>query len=147
MDSTTKPSLLSHTYNGLPITFREDGYINMTKAAQQFGKDVREFMKNAGTKEYMKALEKMMGIPLNIQKDSTKGRNGATYGHPKLAVFFARWLDVRFAVWCDLMIDNILKGNLVVEVAVPTEEALELVFSSTDSVPLKPVIPGAVEYR
>lgn len=52
----------------------------------------------------MGALEKMMGIPLNIQKQATKGRNGVTYLHPKLAVFFARWLDVRFAVWCDLMI-------------------------------------------
>ncbi|MBT3066112.1 KilA-N domain-containing protein [Rhodoferax sp. U11-2br] len=26
-------------------------------------------------------------------------------------MFFARWLDVRFAVWCDSMIDDMLKGN------------------------------------
>lgn len=30
----------------------------------------------------MKALEKMMGIPLNIQKPATKGRNGATFIPP-----------------------------------------------------------------
>lgn len=29
--------------------------------------------------------------------------------HPKLAVHFARWLDVRFAVWCDMQIDKLLK--------------------------------------
>jgi hypothetical protein len=26
-------------------------------------------------------------------------------------VFCARWLDVRFAVWCDAMIEDILKGK------------------------------------
>lgn len=35
-----------------------------------------------------------------------------TCGHPKLAVFFARWLDVRFAVACDAMIEEILRGNV-----------------------------------
>lgn len=44
---------------------------------------------------------------------STKaGRGGGTWVHPKLAVAFARWLDVRFAVWCDLHIDALLRGEL-----------------------------------
>lgn len=114
--------------NGLPIVFREDGYINMTKAAKHFGKDIREFLKNASTKEYSKVLGEMMGIPhiTQAKRGYHKNPDVGTYGHPKLAVFFARWLDVRFAVWCDLMIDNILRGNLQVSVAVPTEEALAL---------------------
>lgn len=41
-----------------------------------------------------------------------QGSRNGTFCHPKLAVFFARWLDARFAVWCDLMIDNILRGNI-----------------------------------
>lgn len=32
--------------------------------------------------------------------------------HPKLGVAFARWLDLRFAVWCDLHIDALLRGEL-----------------------------------
>jgi hypothetical protein len=31
--------------------------------------------------------------------------------HPKLAVVFARWLDVQFSVWCDLQIDKLLRGE------------------------------------
>ncbi|WP_079550844.1 KilA-N domain-containing protein [Vreelandella subglaciescola] len=33
--------------------------------------------------------------------ETTRGRYGGTWAHPKLAVFFARWLDVRFSVACD----------------------------------------------
>lgn len=33
--------------------------------------------------------------------ETNRGRYGGTWAHPKLAVFFARWLDVRFSVWCD----------------------------------------------
>jgi len=32
--------------------------------------------------------------------------------HPKLGVAFARWLDVRFSIWCDMQIDNILRGKI-----------------------------------
>lgn len=109
----------------LPIVFREDGYINMTKAVLHFpGKHLRNFWDNAETKEYLRTMAEMSGIP-DI-KVSKRGNGGGTYGHPKLAVFFARWLDVRFAVWCDLMIDNILKGNIQTSVVVPTKEALEV---------------------
>ncbi|MFC0710718.1 KilA-N domain-containing protein [Azorhizophilus paspali] len=36
---------------------------------------------------------------------------GGTWLHPKLAVAFARWLNVDFAVWCDLQIDALLHGG------------------------------------
>lgn len=69
----------------------------MTKAAKHFGKDLKEFWDTKATREYVGALEKLGGIPLSIQKEAKMGRTGGTYCHPKLAVFFARWLDVRFA--------------------------------------------------
>lgn len=116
---------ITKDFNGLPIVFREDGYINMTKAAKGFDKDLKEFFKNKGTKEYVAALSKLGGIPPSILKQATMGRNGSTFGHPKLAVFFARWLSPEFNAWCDLMIDNILRGNILTTVAVPTQEAVE----------------------
>ncbi len=39
------------------------------------------------------------------------GRTGGTWGHPKLTVFFARWLDMGFSVWCDSVIEDILRGR------------------------------------
>lgn len=123
-------------FNGLPIVFREDGYINMTKAAKHFGKDLSNFWRLPSTQEYLYALADMAfetGNSVKITElpgggysftESKKGRYGGTFCHPKLAVFFARWLDVRFAVWCDLMIDNILQGNIQTSVVVPTVEAV-----------------------
>lgn len=120
--SPAPKGVLLHSYQGQDFLFREDGYFNMTKAAKAFGKrDARNFFANKETKEYLEALAKMTGIPVNILKQSTRGRIGGTWGHPKLAVFFARWLDVRFAVVCDLTIDNILKGNLEVSMKGPIE--------------------------
>lgn len=42
---------------------------------------------------------------------------GGTWLHPKLAVVFARWLDVDFAVWCDEQIDTLLRRGQVVVTA------------------------------
>ena len=129
---------ITKDFNGLPIVFREDGYINMTKAAKHFDKFLPHFLRSPDTEEYIAALINTADFADFIGKVTCKvhiehlraiievqmGRNGGTYCHPKLAVFFARWLDVRFAVWCDLMIDNILQGNIQTTVVVPTAEAV-----------------------
>lgn len=31
--------------------------------------------------------------------------------HPRLAVPFARWLNIEFAVWCDEQIDKLIRGK------------------------------------
>lgn len=110
----------SKDFNGLPIVFRGDGYINMTKAAKHFGKpDPAQWLRQAETSLYFHHLSKAVpGTELIIAK---KGRYGGTWGHPKVAVKFARWLSVEFEVWCDLMIDNILQGNIQTSVVVPTQ--------------------------
>jgi hypothetical protein len=101
----------------------------MTKAAKHFGKQLQDFWRNKETAEYLHAMtevEANMGIPMNAlfvaKRGGAPGQAG-TWAHPKLAVFFARWLDVRFAVWCDLMVDEILRGRLEVQpVAAPVTQ-------------------------
>ena len=63
--------------------------------------------KNQETQNYIKALYEVL-TPANQRElyQAKAGRYGGTFAHPKLAVFFARWLDVRFAVWCDSIIDD-----------------------------------------
>ncbi|MCP5268118.1 MAG: KilA-N domain-containing protein [Zoogloeaceae bacterium] len=97
----------------LPIVFREDGYISVTKVAQHFpGKRLPNFMRLDSTAEYMEALKQYLGSEsLVITKRGGRKGEAGTWYHPKLAVFFARWLDVRFAVWCDLMIDASLEAT------------------------------------
>lgn len=95
--------MITKQWNGKTLTFREDGYFNMTKAAKQFGKNVNEFLRLPSTKEYLDAL--YGEIPYQelviVQRGSGLLPKVGTWAHPKLAVFFARWLDVRFAVACD----------------------------------------------
>ena len=107
----TEAQLITRNYNDLTFTFRADGYFNMTKAAACFGKDSRKFFITQDTKDYIDALTP--NVPKTVQLVETKrGNGGGTWAHPKLAIFFARWLDVRFAVWCDAMIEDQLPDCL-----------------------------------
>lgn len=102
-------ALITKSYNDMTFTFREDGYFNMTKAAAQFGKETKYFLRLASTIEYIAALGEFSTRKefVTIQRGSGLLPSVGTWAHPKLAIFFARWLDVRFAVWCDSMIEDI----------------------------------------
>lgn len=98
----------------------------MTKAAKQFGKDVYEFLRLPSTREYLQALT---GIIPDKEFVFTQCGNGnlpsvGTWGHPKLAVFFARWLDVKFAVFCDMVIDDILNKKAELTITQPETSAV-----------------------
>jgi hypothetical protein len=73
-----------------------------TEAAAYFGKRVDHFLANDETKSYIGALcEPDNTRNVGDYVKAKRGRNGGTWFHPELAVFFARWLDIRFAIWCD----------------------------------------------
>lgn len=95
---TSSTALTTRTFNGTPFAFRQDGWFNMTQAAKHFGKEAKEFLRLPSTLEYIDAMQ---NVGISHLYDAKQGRSGGTFAHPKLAVFFARWLDVRFAVWCD----------------------------------------------
>lgn len=94
--------LITKTHNGHAFTFRADGWFNMTKAAQHFGKQLQHFWNSPDTLAYLDAVGKTSKSDELV--NTRRGNGGGTWAHPKLAVFFARWLDVRFAVWCDAAI-------------------------------------------
>lgn len=94
----------------------------MTKAANHFGKDVRDFLYSDSTEAYIAAVLKCGKTPQLT--DAQRGRYGGTWAHPKLAIRFAQWLDVDFAVWCDLVIEDTLTGKAEVTIVKPTESAV-----------------------
>ena len=110
--------LITREHNGNVFHFREDGYFNMTKAAKAFGKDLSNFMRSPETLEYLEALSVNFTDKeiVKVQRGNGLLPNVGTWGHPKLAVFYARWLDVKFALFCDMVIDDIpnKKAELVV---------------------------------
>ncbi|WP_070086170.1 MULTISPECIES: KilA-N domain-containing protein [unclassified Pseudomonas] len=106
-------------YQGQAVRFKGEGWINATDVAKRFGKRPAHWLELPSTKSYMNALRKHLGAGFDVGKsdlklvESSKVRGKAgTWLHPKLAVAFARWLDDDFAVWCDLHIDALLRGDL-----------------------------------
>lgn len=132
---TTSSSIITRDYQGMAFQFREDGFFNMTKAAKHFGKEMDDFWRNAGVREYCECLAEGLGFnsgvfagvkaaPSHITETKSGRYHGGTWAHPKLAVFFARWLDVKFAVWCDMVIDDLLRGKAEVTITKPEESAV-----------------------
>lgn len=100
-------------YQGQPVRFNSDGWINATDIASREGRRIDKWLINQETKDYIDALERHLNTPKKgylIQ--AQRGRGGGTWLHPKLAVAFARWISPDFAVWCDLHIDGLLRGEL-----------------------------------
>ncbi|SHL94265.1 KilA-N domain-containing protein [Vreelandella subglaciescola] len=50
--------MITKQWHGKTLTFREDGYFNMTKAAKQFGKRIQHFWDNIDTRNYCYELSK-----------------------------------------------------------------------------------------
>jgi len=96
-------------YEGQAVRFNAEGWINATEAAARFGKLPHDWLRLPDTVAYLEALSKYGKIPQLVR--TQRGRAGGTWLHPKLAVAFARWLDVGFAVWCDEQVDALLRGD------------------------------------
>lgn len=108
----TAKAIIPHDYQGQPVRFNTDGWLNATEAAAQFGKLPNEWLRLPDTVAYLGALERTCGkIPYVKTSRARADRGGGTWLHPKLAVAFARWLSPDFAVWCDMQIDALLRGD------------------------------------
>jgi hypothetical protein len=110
-------NLVTLKYKDHLITFNKDGWINATKVASRYGKLPSEWARLPETERYIGALIDYLNAGKShvIDRSSVylavRGKGGGTWLHPKLAVAFARWLDVDFAVWCDMQIDEMLFGK------------------------------------
>lgn len=104
--------LVKATYHDLSVSFTEAAWFNATAVAERFGKTPVEWLRLPSTKEYVEALERRYGkIPYVKSSRARADRGGGTWLHPKLAIRFAQWLDIDFAVWCDEQIEGLLKGT------------------------------------
>ncbi len=107
-------SIVALDYQGLIIPFNESGWFNATAAAAHFGKRPVDWLALDSTQEYIATLCDLLRSEkssLLKVKRGGRGKQDATWFHPKLAVPLARWCDVRFAVWCDIQIEGLLKGQ------------------------------------
>lgn len=103
--------VIKRDYQGLSITLQDDGWFNATQVAESFSRRVDHWLKSQETNDYIAALCEMTNTPKKGYLKTKRGVGGGTWLHPKLAVHFARWLDPKFAVWCDVQIDNLIRGK------------------------------------
>lgn len=108
----------SFNFGNISVSFRDDGYLNATAIAAHFGKQPRDYLKTEQTQQYIAALADFLSTKTKIlvkENQIVNVKNGGsergTWLHPKLAIHFARWLDPKFAVWCDEQIEQLLSGS------------------------------------
>lgn len=106
-----KKQLIESKYNSLNLHFTEDAWFNATEAAENFQRKPAHWLELDSTSSYIEALCDILNVGKSDIIKTKRGKNGGTWFHPRLAVPFARWLDDRFAVWCDQQIDMIVRGD------------------------------------
>ena len=98
------------SYNdAISVSFRSDAWFNATQVASNFGKKPDDWLRTSDTKEYIQAISQICAIDENQLVSVKRGaptNGGGTWMHPKLGIPFARWLDAKFGVWCDLQIEK-----------------------------------------
>jgi len=104
-------------------------YINATHLSKQFGKDLSNYTRRKSFKEYFNVLNSVKTTELKLMK-TKEGNNGGTYIHNDLVIHFLRWLDVNFAVHCDMYIKQKLQevhnDKLVAEATAKANKANEV---------------------
>ena len=108
-------------FGNTPVSFRQDGFLNATSIAAHFGKLPKDYLKTEQTQQYISALAESLSERTKIltdenqlvivKKGNSKNFTQGTWLHPKLAIHFARWLNPKFAVWCDEQIEILLNGK------------------------------------
>lgn len=101
-----------HEGKSIDVLFTETAFFNATVAAKAFGKKPIDWLRQDSTKEYLNAVCAQTTLEQNQLVRTVNGGNApGTWLHSKLAVPYARWLNVRFAVWCDDVIFGLLRGE------------------------------------
>jgi hypothetical protein len=132
----------SFNYNGASVEFRltENVMLNATQMARPFGKRPKEWLRLLSTKEFLFALQQSKGLICPLDSKATEinstyhsyygglvigqhgGANPGTWMHEDVAIEFARWLNPKFAIWCNDRIKEILRnGNMALPTAKPAK--------------------------
>lgn len=111
-------NLIVKEYLGNSIEFKMvDGcvYANATSMCKAFGKQPSDWLKIKSTQEYIEELERSENLPNGLVEVVQGGisQNQGTWIHEKLILDLARWLNVKFRVWCDEQIATLLRKGKV----------------------------------
>jgi hypothetical protein len=91
-----KTNQILRQWNGKSIRQRADGWLCLTDMAAACDKQYHAWAKLKSTREFI-AYEEATKTIVAVEIDLTGGNGGrCTWGHPEIAVDFARWLSIPF---------------------------------------------------
>jgi hypothetical protein len=97
---------------------QSDGYINATKLCQAAKKNFGHYMENKNTKQFIKELESVVGIPTTELIHKIQGGSPDKQGswvHYKLAIHCAQWCCPKFAVAVSDLVFRYATGQVTTE--------------------------------
>ena len=106
--------LIPLKYQVSAIHANSDAWFNATDMAAMFGKRPTEWQRLPETERYITALCNKYEVGKSHFVKTIRGGNTAKQGtwlHSKLAICFAQWLDMDFAIWCDEQIEAMLSDG------------------------------------
>lgn len=84
-------------FNGTTIRVDDNGMWNMTDLWKANGsnsnKDLRHWQRNSGSSEFIDTVMKDLDVPKSVVLRVVKGRNSSTWGHPQIALAYAKYLS------------------------------------------------------
>ena len=95
-----KALIVTREVDGHPFGHRDaDGYFNATAMCQAVGKLPTDFLRQKGTKRFLRNLETVMGIPITELRQVVRGghpEEQGTWVHPRVAIQLASCLSPEF---------------------------------------------------
>jgi len=90
----------------------DSAYFNATQVAKAYNKDIKDWMRNASTKEYISKRESILNLadsPYLKMVKTVRGKyHGGTWLHRKVVLSFLRWVDVDLEIAMDDVIENLI---------------------------------------
>jgi hypothetical protein len=115
--------------DGFQLTYRKsDGYVDVTNLCKAGGKLFADWQRLQRTKDFLKELEIVMGIPITeLLTIKQGGINQGTWTHPQVAINIAQWISPKFDVLVSKWVYEILlTGKVDVTTQRSSHELLSL---------------------
>lgn len=106
-------------YNGNNVAFIKTSYgilINATDMARPYNKRPVDYLRQMYVNELVSTIVSQTHISedqLVIKMRGSSENGGGTWLYEDVAIDFAQWLDVKFKVWCNSKIKELLTTGLV----------------------------------
>ena len=126
--------IVSFKFNNIEIPFNLDGgpsniMVEVTGMAKAYGKKIAEWRRLPSTQKFLNDLMTEMGFSHTedlIYSEKGGANGGCTWMHQLVLIEFARWLDSKFAIWCNKMIIEVIRQRFMNEMAQLNNEINQL---------------------